>query len=61
MSTLGIRSLAADTELLPAVAPRLPAHVIGRDTVEAIQSGAVLGQVAAIEGLLTRIIEESVA
>ncbi len=55
---LGIRSLAADTELLPAVAPRLPAHAIGRDTVEAIQSGAVLGHVAAIEGLLARIIEE---
>jgi type III pantothenate kinase len=57
-AVLGIRSLAADTVLLPAVAPRLPVHAIGRDTVEAIQSGAVLGHAAAIEGLLARIIDE---
>ena len=37
---------------------RLPGHTIGRDTVEAIQSGTVLGHAAAIGGLLARMIEE---
>ena len=55
---LAIRSLATDTALLPRVAARVPERVIGRDTVEAIQSGVVLGQVAAIEGLLARMTDE---
>ena len=55
---LAIRSLAMDTALLPAVPPRMPDRVIGRDTVEAIQSGVVLGHLAAIEGLLALITHE---
>jgi type III pantothenate kinase len=55
---LAIRSLAKDTALLPSVLPRLPERVIGRDTVEAIQSGVVLGHVAAIGGLLALMTEE---
>jgi type III pantothenate kinase len=55
---LAIRSLGSDTALLPSVLPRLPERAIGRDTVEAIQSGVVLGHLAAIEGLLALIIDE---
>lgn len=55
---LAIRSLATDTALLPSVPPRLPERAIGRDTVEAIQSGVVLGHVAAIGGLLALMTEE---
>ncbi len=55
---LAIRSLGSDTALLPTAVPRLPERAIGRDTVEAIQSGVVLGHLAAIEGLLALIIDE---
>jgi len=55
---LAIRSLAKDTALLPPVTARLPERVIGRDTVEAIQSGVVLGHLAAIQGLLALMIDE---
>jgi type III pantothenate kinase len=48
---LAIRSLGA-TALLPSVPARLPDRAIGRDTVEAIQSGVVLGHLAAIGGLV---------
>lgn len=55
---LAIRSLGSDTALLPTVAPQLPERAIGRDTVEAIQSGVVLGHLVAIEGLLALVIAE---
>ncbi|MCY7417899.1 MAG: type III pantothenate kinase [Chloroflexi bacterium] len=55
---LAIRSLGSDTALLPTVVAQLPERVIGRDTLEAIQSGVVLGHLAAIEGLLALIIDE---
>jgi type III pantothenate kinase len=40
---------------LPRVAIARPAHVIGRGTVEAMQSGVFWGYVALIEGLIDRI------
>ena len=46
------------TALLPTVSAELPERAIGRDTVEAIQSGVVLGHVAAIGGLVTRMTAE---
>lgn len=55
---LAIQSLSTDTALLPTVVPRLPDRAIGRDTVEAIQSGVVLGHLAAIEGLLALMTDE---
>jgi len=55
---LAIRSLGSDTALLPTVVPQLPERAIGRDTMEAIQSGVVLGHLTAIEGLLALIIDE---
>jgi type III pantothenate kinase len=55
---LAIRSLATDTALLPRTLPRLPERAIGRDTVEAIQSGVVLGHLVAIRGLLALMTDE---
>jgi type III pantothenate kinase len=51
---LGLDALAARTARLPRAEVRLPERVIGRDTVEAIEVGAVLGHRVMIEGLLAR-------
>jgi type III pantothenate kinase len=55
---LGIEALAARTARLPRVELRAPDRAIGRDTVTAIQSGAVLGYQALVTGLLARIRRE---
>ena len=58
---LGLDALAARTAKLPRVALRAPDRAIGRDTVSAIQSGAVLGHQALTAGLLARIRAELAA
>ena len=55
---LGLEALAARTAKLPRVELRAPDRAIGRDTVSAIQSGAVLGYQALVTGLLARIRRE---
>jgi len=55
---LGLDALAAGTARLPRVDLRAPDRAIGRDTVGAIQSGAILGYQALVEGLLGRIRRE---
>jgi type III pantothenate kinase len=40
---LGLEALARGTAQLPRVTLEMPAHAIGRDTVSAMQSGAVIG------------------
>jgi type III pantothenate kinase len=52
---LGLEALAARTARLPRVELRVPDRAIGRDTVNAIQSGAVLGYQALASGLLERV------
>jgi type III pantothenate kinase len=52
---LGIEALAGRTAKLPRVDLRTPDRAIGRDTVGAIQSGAILGHQALANGLLARI------
>ena len=52
---LGLDALAAWTAKLPKVEARQPDRAIGRDTVSALQSGAVLGHQALVAGLLRRI------
>ncbi len=52
---LGLDALAARTAKLPRVELRAPDRAIGRDTVSAIQSGAVFGYQALASGLLARI------
>ena len=55
---LGLDALAARTAKLPRIELRAPDRAIGRDTVAAIQAGAVLGYEALASGLLTRIRRE---
>jgi type III pantothenate kinase len=55
---LGIDALATRTALLPRVDAAAPVRAIGRDTVSAIQAGAVLGFQALVEGLVGRIRQE---
>jgi type III pantothenate kinase len=55
---VGLDALADRTAKLPRVELRVPDRVIGRDTVTAIQSGAVFGYQALTAGLLERIRRE---
>jgi type III pantothenate kinase len=55
---LGLDALASRTAKLPRAELRVPDRAIGRDTVAAIQSGAVLGYQALVAGLLDRIRRE---
>jgi type III pantothenate kinase len=55
---LGLEALAARTAKLPRIELRAPERAIGRDTVGAIQAGAVLGYQALVTGLLGRIRRE---
>ncbi|MEO5964685.1 MAG: type III pantothenate kinase [Candidatus Limnocylindrales bacterium] len=55
---LGLDALAARTAKLPRVELRTPDRVIGRDTVSAIQSGAIFGYQALVTGLLARARDE---
>jgi type III pantothenate kinase len=55
---LGLDALAGRTAKLPRVELREPDRAIGRDTVGAIQSGAILGYRGLVEGLLGRIRDE---
>ena len=52
---LGLEALAARTAKLPRVELRAPDRAIARDTVNAIQSGTVLGYQALASGLLERV------
>jgi type III pantothenate kinase len=52
---LQVKVLASGTAQLPTVPVEAPPTAIGRDTVEAIQSGTVLGHVEAISGLIRRV------
>lgn len=51
-------SLVAHAARLPDVELVAPPTVIGRNTVDAMQSGLVIGAVAELEGMITRIEEE---
>jgi type III pantothenate kinase len=58
---LGLEALSARTAKLPWVELRAPDRAIGRDTVAAIQSGAILGYQALVTGLLARMRRELAA
>ncbi|HYC06602.1 MAG TPA: type III pantothenate kinase [Candidatus Binatia bacterium] len=55
---IGLDALASRTARLPRIALRTPDRAIGRDTVSAMQSGAVLGYQALAAGLLARVRQE---
>jgi len=52
---LSIQALHDAAARLPRVAIQRPAHVIGKDTVSAMQSGIFWGYVSLIEGLVSRL------
>jgi type III pantothenate kinase len=51
---LSMQALHTAAAKLPRIAIQKPDHVIGKDTVEAMQSGVFFGYVALIEGLIAR-------
>lgn len=55
---LAVRSLASGTALLPSVSLEPPDRAIGRDTVEAIGAGVMLGHREAVGGLVARMADE---
>ncbi|MEO7118566.1 MAG: type III pantothenate kinase [Candidatus Limnocylindrales bacterium] len=57
---LGLSALGSGTARLPSVAPTPPERAIGRDTLEAIRSGAVFGHVGVVRELTSRIAAELV-
>ena len=55
---LGLEALAARTAKLPRIELRAPDRAIGRDTVSAMQAGAIFGYQALATGLLERVRRE---
>ena len=55
---LSMQALHDAAAKLPRIAIQKPAHAIGKDTVEAMQSGVFWGYIALIEGLVGRIKQE---
>lgn len=54
----GLDSLVSRTSLLPQIALEAPKHVIGKNTIEAMKSGVVFGNAAAIDNMIFRIEKE---
>jgi type III pantothenate kinase len=55
---MGLEALATRTARLPRVELRVPTRAIGRDTVSAVQAGAILGYEALATGLIDRVRRE---
>ncbi len=52
------RSLTESTSLLPSISLDAPSKVIGANTIACLQSGAVFGNAAMLDGMNERIVEE---
>ena len=55
---LGFSALAAGTSLLPDIYITKPEKCIGKNTVDCMRSGAVLGTAAMVDGMIDRMEEE---
>lgn len=55
---LSVDMLSARTSQLPSVELDAPGKVIGRNTIQCMQSGAIYGHAAMIDGLIDRVEEE---
>ena len=55
---VALDSLVRNTAKLPRIELSWPKTVIGKNTVGAMQSGAVIGYVAMVDGLIDRVLEE---
>lgn len=51
-------ALAQNASQLPHISLEAPKHVIGRNTIECMQSGVMLGNAAMIDGMVERVEEE---
>lgn len=52
---LGLEALAERTAQLPQIPLALPSAALGKNTVSALQAGAILGHAALVDGLVRRI------
>lgn len=50
-----LRAISAGTAQLPPIAPEPPAVLIGRNTVECLNNGAIFGTAAMLDGLADRV------
>ncbi|MDD4850198.1 MAG: type III pantothenate kinase [Gemmiger sp.] len=50
-----LRAISAGTAQLPPIAPETPATLIGRNTVQALNNGAMYGTAAMLDGLADRV------
>lgn len=55
---IGISALAGKTAQLPQISLEAPASVIGKNTVDAMQSGVVFGNASLIDGMIDKIKSE---
>lgn len=52
------QALSGTTSLLPSISLEPPQSVIGRNTIDAMQSGAILGTASMIDGMIDKIEEQ---
>jgi len=52
---ISMEALYQHTAALPAIAAEMPAHIIGKNTVDSMRSGLFFGSVALIDGMVERI------
>ena len=55
---IGLNALVEHTAKLPRIDVTWPAQVVGNDTVEAMQSGTVIGYACMVDGLIQKIKQE---
>jgi len=55
---ISLNALAHSTSQLPHISLTAPPHVVGKNTIDSMQSGAVFGTAAMIDGLCERIEDE---
>ena len=52
------QALSETTSLLPSISLETPESVIGKNTIDAMQSGAILGSASMLDGMIDKIEEE---
>ncbi len=55
---VSLDSLVNRTSQLPRISLEAPRRIIGKNTIDCMKSGTVIGQAACLDGLIERIIEE---
>lgn len=56
---VSLDSLVSRTAQLPRIGLDVPKHVIGKNTVDCMKSGIILGNASCIDGMIDKIIEEA--